>query len=849
MQKTVYGLLLMTLLVSVDTYAANGDFQGSAGHGTQVSPWLVEDCLDLQNIDPNNEYKIVIDAVSAGFNPSNTLEDYYRLAPLVGDVIDCSETDGSGLWTTSGFDPIGSDESFVGELDGNNKIIKNMVINRPSEDYAALLERNDGVVKDVVIESADIAGYGYVGCIIGEGLSDIDNLSCEGQISGEEYVGGVVGSQDAHITNTSFSGEVIGSIEVGGIVGSFGYYEPSNIESIKVEGKITGQDHVGGIAGRASGIIDTAKFIGQVEGVDTIGGIAGFAEGQSSKLVASGSVVGDDQSGEYAGGLFGAKYGEVSESYFVGTVEGYDKVGGLIGQASSNIYAMTAKVSDVFAQANVKGNTHIGGLVGLLEGELENGYVIGNIEVSSMMPIAGGLVGEIAATNIAAIENNYFAGDVVAANGIVSNVGWDFGKAITIFTENNYVKTDDQSCTIQGSNCGSTYSAFTGSGTMDISNENWLGIYMPQWDTSELGQWEYQSGVNNGLPLLSWNTDFTGLSVEQKSVNEVVSEMQISTPEVVIALTSAQESNMVEALEQVTKDALDGLSHQEIEEKVEQSVDGIFQVAKQVKDHSNKKNNDLAKAKIIMTGIENLTEIVDDEVSERVIEDPKNKVKITAKKIDHTRQVIVESKSSDITISNIPEGNTLVIATAEKNSEMPKPAGLIGDVMIIEMKDKNGYEVAEGFSVDIEIEKVTTQIPTLVRLNEETGKYEEVSGVIVADGGATWNMTLTSFSTYALKGETNKIEDAFNDATNSKVKKALEYSNRLADNVKSELQNTKNNSRSVNQVRTAVRAAEKAGEDGSLILDAVTDITGRSASSANDAYSSIREWKSENKYR
>lgn len=329
----------------------------------------------------------------------------------------------------------------------------------------------------------------------------------------------------------------------------------------------------------------------------------------------------------------------------------------------------------------------------------------------------------------------------------------------------------------------------------------------------------------------------------------VSNEIEISTANVTVDLNTGQTESIVSALQDVQSSSLEGLTETQVTNQVESALNNIIETAKAIEDTSSNANDDLARATVIITALENFTEVVNDATPQRDFKDEANKIAVSAKKIDATGDMTVSNGNQEINLSNVPEGNTLVVATAEKDSAMPAPAGVVGDLIILEMKDENGNEITSGFSIDLSIEKVGTTPPSLVRLNEDTGEYETVAGVTVNDGGTTWDFTLTSFSTYAFKGDTNKLEDAFNATTNSNVKSSLEYADRFADNPQSTLANKRRNARAINQARAAAKAAALAQIDTNPVIDAIEIITGKTATTIKEAYEKIRQWRKENKYR
>jgi len=109
--------------------------------------------------------------------------------------------EGAGYNSSSFWLPIGnSTNNFYGKFDGNGKVISNLKINRPSEDYVGLFGvfhggfnceiKNLGVTIDA---SASVKGNQWVGGLIGTNAGTIFNCYVSGSVEGVGYVGGFAG--------------------------------------------------------------------------------------------------------------------------------------------------------------------------------------------------------------------------------------------------------------------------------------------------------------------------------------------------------------------------------------------------------------------------------------------------------------------------------------------------------------------------------------------------------------------------------------------------------------------------------------------------------------------------------
>ena len=178
--------------------------------------------------------------------------------PLNGYYILTRDIDASRTkkWNNgAGFAPIGQrleeDDSlaFNGWFDGQNHVIRGLVINRPDAQGVGLFGSIGGnaIVVNVILEGGSITGKHYVGALVGENWSQevaacyvntpvigvtrigglaginrgfLDGCSSTGDVTGNEYVGGLVGRNYEGIVQSCFSsGKVVGILWGGGLIG------------------------------------------------------------------------------------------------------------------------------------------------------------------------------------------------------------------------------------------------------------------------------------------------------------------------------------------------------------------------------------------------------------------------------------------------------------------------------------------------------------------------------------------------------------------------------------------------------------------------------------------------------
>ena len=203
------------------------------GDGTSGSPYLINNRADLDKLS---------ELINAGTAPYADAGKWYRLE---NDIILPEIFKG-----TSNHTPIGtSDHSFIGNFDGNNKIISNLTVNTTSG-YAGLFGRvNGGTIKNLGV-TGSVIGTSYVGGIagsvsVGSG-GTISNCYTTCTVTGSvNYVGGITGRNDGTVNNCYATGAIKGTYYVGGIIGS----NIGTVSACYATGAISGANYVGGIVG------------------------------------------------------------------------------------------------------------------------------------------------------------------------------------------------------------------------------------------------------------------------------------------------------------------------------------------------------------------------------------------------------------------------------------------------------------------------------------------------------------------------------------------------------------------------------------------------------------------------
>ncbi|MFY0696370.1 MAG: T9SS type A sorting domain-containing protein [Balneola sp.] len=201
------------------------------GSGTSGDPYLIKNTFHLRNIYDSNtyEYKLVHD-IDLNIYPFN-----------------------SG----KGWKPIGTNSSgqeFHGRFDGNGKKIKNLYINRPTENFVGLFGTTRyGYIKKVGFEDANVTGKDYVGIITGINYTHLSESYSTGSVTAENHAGGLAGL----LENYTSSGEISNSYSLatvsatsssaGGLIGRF---LSGDIGKSYAAGTVSAPSNVGGVVGQ-----------------------------------------------------------------------------------------------------------------------------------------------------------------------------------------------------------------------------------------------------------------------------------------------------------------------------------------------------------------------------------------------------------------------------------------------------------------------------------------------------------------------------------------------------------------------------------------------------------------------
>ncbi|MAX67720.1 MAG: hypothetical protein QF441_03235 [Bacteriovoracaceae bacterium] len=304
------------------------------------------------------------------------------------------------------FSGIGSaTNKFKAKFDGNNKVIKNMTIQKDStrnigffnytrfahlsdltlENFtvdttlssavgALIGNCEDSQVLDISVSNINITGTNRVGGLIGKAHEcSVYDTNLNGNVTnGAFYIGGVIGeTEKSNFLNINSSIDVNSpnAEQVGGFMGAETWANVK-LQNININSSINGKNDVGGFVGfQVDGLyIYRSEFQGSIEGQTNIGGISG-ANYDTSYVINSTRVFNTTITGEQnVGGFFGENgyRSSITDSYveadLIGTGPNQQNFGGFYGFAS--YYAdINNSYADVYINTNA---TRVGGMIGYI---------------------------------------------------------------------------------------------------------------------------------------------------------------------------------------------------------------------------------------------------------------------------------------------------------------------------------------------------------------------------------------------------------------------------------------------------------------------------------------------------
>ena len=222
---------------------------------------------------------------------------------------------------------------FEGTLDGNNKKILNLRIDRSQIRYdndASLFVQigRGGVVKNLGFENVAIKGNGGAAALASYNYGTVDNCYVTGQVSCTDkygHSGGLVEwSWTGSIIKNSYStARVSGNYYSGGLVS--GMYN-ATVENSYSSGSVSTVDsEAGGLVARmSSGVIRQSYATGSVSGNYYVGGLVGLVNNNPESIIENCYSSGSVSAFGMAGGLVGDLRDKIKNSYSSGSVVSLD---------------------------------------------------------------------------------------------------------------------------------------------------------------------------------------------------------------------------------------------------------------------------------------------------------------------------------------------------------------------------------------------------------------------------------------------------------------------------------------------------------------------------------------------
>lgn len=388
-----------------------------------------------------------------------------------------------GAWT-----PIGSTATpFAGSFDGLGHRVTGLTIAYvPGANDVGLFGGNQGLIQNLGVTGASVAGDVNVGALAGYNNGFIVNSHATGTVRGP----------------TAATANTVGRI--GGLVGfSMGPILQSyaDVDVTATQGNQTGGDPlssghggIGGLAGVIGGAVNNSYARGSVQGHNAVGGLVGHSAGSISASHATGAVSGSTHVAGLVGQVFdpGAFTPFIFDSYWDIETSGQasggggsaDSVAGLSTAAMKNpanfttwitpaqawelragqYPLLTAMLQPVFLRANDLSTTYTGSAISGLSGSstAPNGALTGAVGYATSTPNATN-AGSYTITPVADLAA---PGDQHGYRLVIGTGTATIAPAALTVTANNDGKTYDGVAYTGGA--GVTYSGFVGTDTAAV---------------------------------------------------------------------------------------------------------------------------------------------------------------------------------------------------------------------------------------------------------------------------------------------------------------------------------------------------------------------------------------------
>lgn len=453
------------------------------GEGTEASPYLIKTTDDLfllaekVNSVPESEYNAV--------SPEGTkYADVYsgKFFRLVNDL------DMSGLR----FTPIGKDwyHHFSGTFDGNGRTITGLDISTGEDGYAALFGRcgASSMIKNLRLVSPVVRAANYYAASVA-GWSDGVIESCHVENADIYNTGRATGGMAAIVRvmkNSSVSGSTITGLggNAGGMVSEVDELIENchATESLVVSNAPGEAFNVGGlVATLYEATARNCYFSGTVDGSSyklslNTGGLVGICyKGKIEKCFSVGTVTGYGANAN-VGGLVGILYGDVSDSYSIGRVsdELSVKVGGLAGYVST--YQDTTEAICQSSVRNCYTSSSVTANIATYDVENDMREIIGAVQEGATPEIEN-IYFDRQMTSFGSVRYGVNTADLAKATALAG-----FDASLWVFTEGQYPRLKDMDA---------NEAAYMGASVVQMQANNSLGKLTKEATLRPLGNTEY----------------------------------------------------------------------------------------------------------------------------------------------------------------------------------------------------------------------------------------------------------------------------------------------------------------------------------------------------------------------
>ena len=286
----------------------------------------------LDYIIEDGTYKVYTEAGLKAWADYVNAGNWSTNLTLMNDITMTTPASGSSNWTPIGYRSDGQySDKYAGTIEGNGHTIDNMVVNTPSENFAAMIVTLSGTVQNLTIGSsssfcakhwaASVTTNNNGGKVINCHSAATVNLTLTTAASwGDGSIGGIVANNrgddgNSYVIGCSFSGQVIADANnleedffVGGVVASSWTTVGNNRNRTHVVGCI----NTGGVTFKNAGS-STVSHVGGVVGSN----YQNYGRAVVTGCVMAGKMTFDNvtkRTAEYS--AFDATIGEIWGSYF-----------------------------------------------------------------------------------------------------------------------------------------------------------------------------------------------------------------------------------------------------------------------------------------------------------------------------------------------------------------------------------------------------------------------------------------------------------------------------------------------------------------------------------------------------